>query len=191
MPPQNPEQARWFTEEVQPHEPDLRAYLRRQFPKLTDVDDMVQESFARLLRARETGRVDCVRAYLFTIARNAANALLRRPKIFDENPITDSAVLRIVEVGADVAEQVCTNQEVAFLLDAIDALPARCREIFILRKLQGVSQKEIARRLGLSEQTVQVQVGRGAKKCAQFLRRHGVIGRGSRSNPVESTHARA
>ena len=169
--------SRWFAEEVQPHEPDLRAYLRRRFPRLTDVDDMVQESFVRLLRARETGGVQCVRAYLFTIARNVAHALLRRPRIFDEQPLTDSRVLRIVETGPDVPEQVSTNQEVALLLDAIDALPARCREIFILRKLRGVPQKEIASLLKLSEQTVQVQVARGAKKCAQFLRARGVTGR--------------
>ena len=174
--------SRWFTEEVQPHEPDLRAYLRRRFPRLTDVDDMVQESFARLLRARETGGVQCVRAYLFTIARNVAQAILRRPRIFDEQPLTDLRVLRIVETGPDVPEQVSTSQEIALLLDAIDALPARCREIFILRKLQGLPQKEIARKLGLSEQTVQVQVARGAKKCAQFLRSRGVTGRGSSSD---------
>ncbi len=176
MPPKTDE-ARWFVEEVQPHEPDLRAYLRRQFPKLTDIDDMVQDSFVRLLRAREAGPIACVRGYLFTIARNAANAVLRRPRVFAANPVTDPAVLRIAEEGPGVVEKVSTAQEVALLLDAIDALPARCREIFILRKLQGVAQKEIARRLGLSEQTVQVQVARGARKCAEFLRRRGVSGR--------------
>ena len=60
------------------------------------------------------------------------------------------------------------------LMDAIDALPQRCREIFILRKLQGVPQKEIALRLGLSVMTVQVQVARGAAKCAEYFRKRGV-----------------
>jgi RNA polymerase sigma factor (sigma-70 family) len=191
MPPPKTEQVRWFAEEVQPHESDLRAYLQRQFPKITDVDDMVQDSFVRLLQARETGRIACVRAYLFTIARNAALALLRRPKIFDENPITDSAILRIVESDADVAEQVSTRQEIALLLDAIDALPARCREIFILRKLQGISQKDIARQLGISDQTVQVQVARGARKCAHYLRSRGVIARNFSSRPTEPHNASA
>ena len=186
MSPQNREQARWFAEEVQPHEPDLRAYLHRQFPTLTDVADMVQESFLRLLHAKESGKIACIRAYLFTIARNTANALLRRPKIFEGNPLTDFAILRIVEGDTDVAEQVSTKQELAILLDAIDALPARCREIFILRKLHGVPQKEIAQKLGLSEQTVQVQVARGTKKCAHYLRSHGVIGRFFRLNSGSS-----
>jgi len=177
MPPTVHEQSRWFAKEVQPHEADVRAYLRRRFPTLTDVDDILQESFVRLLRARETGRVACARAYLFTIARNAANGLLRRPRLFHEEPITAASVLRIVQSGADVAEQVSLRQEIELLLHAIDALPARCREIFILRKLKGIPQKDIAAQLGLSVQTVQVQIAVGAKKCAQYLRRHGVTGR--------------
>ena len=175
MPPT--EQARWFAEEVQPHEPDLRSWLRRRFPEARDIDDVVQESYVRLLQAREATPVACARAYLFATARNVALAIFRRPQIFSAYPVTDSAVLRIVQEGEDVAEQVSTRQEVAVLLEAIDALPGRCREIFILRKLQGVSQRQIAGRLGLSEQTVQVQVARGAKRCVQFLRQRGVTGR--------------
>lgn len=184
MPPPT-DQARWFSQEVQPHEQDLRAWLRRRFPDATDVDDVVQESYIRLLRARETTPVSCARAYLFATARNVALAIFRRPQIFSPNPVTDSATLRIVQEDADVAEQVSTRQEVALLLNAIDTLPARCREIFILRKLQGVPQREIAARLGLSEQTVQVQIGRGAKRCVDYLRRHGVTGRGVPSRKGE------
>jgi RNA polymerase sigma factor (sigma-70 family) len=176
FPPASP-QSRWFTEEVQPHEPALRAYLHRRFPEARDVDDLVQESYLRVLRARETGPIASAKAYLFTTARHLALALFRRPKIFSHIPVTDPAASGIIQEGADVIEQVSTTQEVALLLDAIDALPNRCREIFILRKLQSLSQKEIAAQLGLSEQTVQVQVGRGARKCAEFLRRRGVTGR--------------
>lgn len=168
------DQARWFAEEIQPHEPALRAYLRSRFPDVHDVDDLVQESYVRILEVHRTGRIDCVKAYLFTTARNAALSILRRPRIFARAPVTDFAALRVVEEGRDVAEIVSVRQEVAFLLDAIDALPARCREIFILRKLRGLSQKDISSRLGLSEQTVQVQIARGARKCADYLRTRGV-----------------
>ncbi len=188
MPPQNPEQARWFADEVQPHETDLRVYLRRQFPSLNNIDDMVQESFVQLVRAHEARPIDCVRAYLFTIAGNTAKALLRRPKIFAANPLTDSTVLRIVEDDADVAEQVCTREETAILLEAIESLPGRCREVFILRKLRRVSQKEIASQLGISEQTVQVQVARGARKCGEFLRHRGVIHRFAAGPSAASAH---
>lgn len=66
------EHTRWFVEEVQPHESSLRSYLRCMFPSLPDIDDLVQESYARLIRAREAGRVSYVKAFPFTTARNAA-----------------------------------------------------------------------------------------------------------------------
>ena len=55
--------ARWFTQEVQPHEPALRACLRQHFPSLSDIDDLVQESYARLIRARLAGTVAEARSY--------------------------------------------------------------------------------------------------------------------------------
>ena len=131
----------------------------------------------RLLQARKRSKVIYPKAYLFTTARNVTFALFRRSHFLSDRSMTDRAVLSIAEEEVDVAEQVSTKQEVAVLLEAVDALPIRCREIFILRKLQGVSQKEIALRLGLSEQTVQVQTARGTKKCARYLRKHGVVGR--------------
>src|SRR4051812_2323463 len=69
--------ARWFASEVQPHERMLRAWLRDRFPKLTDIDDLVQESYARLIRARASGKVANAKNYLFATARNAVFDLVR------------------------------------------------------------------------------------------------------------------
>src|SRR5260221_4878436 len=71
----------WFMEEVQPHEPALRAYLRARFPALTDIDDLVQETFARMLRARESTGVRAPKSLLFSTARNAALDILRRNRV--------------------------------------------------------------------------------------------------------------
>ncbi len=173
--PPHSEQDRWFKEEVQPHEPALRAYLRRNFPDVTDLDDLVQESYARLLEARRKEPIANAKGYLFTIARNAALSLLRRPKVFSDQPVSTHAVQAVAEEGRDVAGLVCTRQEVAVLLDAIDTLPGRCREIFIMTKLKGLSHQEVADQLGLSIQTVHVQVARGFQKCTHFLRVRGVL----------------
>src|SRR5262245_39638748 len=77
MPPQLSDQTRWFSEQVQPHESSLRAWLHRNF-QTADVDDLVQESYARVLREQERGHVRSAKAFLFTVARNAVRDLLRR-----------------------------------------------------------------------------------------------------------------
>lgn len=168
---------RWLVQEVLPHEPALRAYLHSRFPEVRDVDDIVQESYLRVLEMRKQHEIVSPRAYLFTTARNAALSLLRRPRIISDEPVTDLTGPHVLETSPDTAEIVSQQQEIAMLMDAIDALPPRCREIFILRKLQGCSQKGIAAQLGLSEQTVQVQIARGAAKCAAYFRARGLTGR--------------
>lgn len=80
MSPQNPEQSRWFAEEVLPHEAKLRAWLRGRFPAVTDVDDLVQDAYARLMEAHATGPIACPRALLFVTARNLALNHLRHER---------------------------------------------------------------------------------------------------------------
>ncbi len=175
-PSMDPARTRWFEQEVHVHEGSLRAYLRGVFPSVRDVDDVVQESFLRVWRARSERSISFAKTFLFQVARHLAIDLIRHERRSPIIPVTDLEASTVVESGPHAAEQASTRQEVSLLLEAIDSLPARCREIVILRKLQGVSQKEIAARLSLSEQTVQVQVARGVKRCEKFLRHRGVRG---------------
>ena len=169
------EENRWFSEEVYVHEPSLRAYLRTQYPFAPDIDDVVQESFLRLWKVRMGQPVRYAKALLFKVARHLVIDTARRNKISPIDHVTDLAALPVIDEGRPgPAEAACKRDEIVLLAAAIDSLPARCREILILRKLRGVPQKAIAAQLGLSEQTVQVQVSRGVRRCEEFLRAHGV-----------------
>ena len=157
------------------HEPSLRAYLRQRFPFTQDIDDVVQESFLRLWQVRMAQPVRYAKALLFKVARHLVIDTARRNLISPIAPVTDLAGLSVIEDGGTgPAEAACRRDEIVLLAAAIDSLPPRCREILILRKLRGVSQKAIAAQLGLSEQTVQVQVSRGVRRCEVFLKSQGV-----------------
>ncbi len=174
MPPQNPEQARWFAAEVAPHEATLRGYLLGQFPSLPDVDDVVQESLVRVLRAHETGRVESPRALLFTTARNLALDTVRRQRVVAFEPMTENSESFVYLSGANVAEAVSQNEEFDLLREAIQGLPERCRQVVTLRMAFGLSQREIAARLGITENTVERQMGKGIRRCTEFFARHGL-----------------
>jgi RNA polymerase sigma factor (sigma-70 family) len=167
-------QARWFAEEVQPHEASLRAYLRHSLSSLADVDDLTQECYARLWRERNRGEVRSNRAFLFAVARNAVRDLLRRRAVSEAIPITENVRLPVLEEDANVVDFVSRREELAILTEAIRALPKRCRHVFLLRKIQGLPQKEISTRLGISENTVETLVAKGARRCADYLRAHGI-----------------
>jgi RNA polymerase sigma factor (sigma-70 family) len=165
---------RWFAEEVQPHESKLRAWLTARFPSITDTDDLVQESYARLIRARETGRIGNAKAYLFATAFNAALDLFRRSRVVPFDAVGDFDRLSVLEERPDACETVSRNEELQVLREAVEALPTRCRQVFTLRKLYGLSHKEIAARLGISGKTVEEQVNRATRRCAAFLRSRGM-----------------
>eukprot|EP01031_Cornospumella_fuschlensis_P049485 gene49485-60587_t len=138
------EQARWFAEEVQPHESSLRSYLRGLFPSLPDIDDLVQDAYARLLRAKEAGRVRYVKAFLFTTARNVALDAFRRRKVVSFESVADMAELSVIEDRPGVAETVSRQQELELLAQAVRTLPDRCRQVLTLRLLYARSHQEIA-----------------------------------------------
>lgn len=169
------EQTRWFAEEVYPHEPQLRAFLHRQFPTLRDTDDLVQESYLKIIRARRSGRIKSVKSYLFGIARNTALSLFRRKRVTQEISVGDFDALSVIEDDVNVVTSVSVRQELALVVEAIDRLPDRCREVVILWALEGLSREEVAARLGISEHTVRAQLAKGMKRCVGFMRERGIL----------------
>ncbi len=165
---------RWFSEEVLPHEAALRGYLY----KLTlpsDLDDLVQETYRRLLQARERGPIRHARGLMFATARNAARDLVRRraaAKTLSIAEIDDSCVF---DDAPGIAETVSRRQESELLSAAIAELPPRCREILLLRKFENFSHREIAQRLGIAEHTVEAQLTKALHRCEEFFIRHGAL----------------
>ncbi len=149
----------------------LRAWLRSRFASETDIEDIVQEAYVRLLRARENAHVTSPKAFLFAVARNIALDRHRHRQVARAEPLVESEALAVLEEGDGIPETVAHNQELELLTEAIQSLPDRCRQIFTLRKVYGLSQGEIASRLGVSENTVSAQLTIGVKKCMEFMLR--------------------
>jgi RNA polymerase sigma factor (sigma-70 family) len=172
MPPQESEQYRWFAEHLRPHEGMLRAWLRSRFSAQCEVDDIVQEAFSRVLQARETGSIFAPKAFLFATARNLALGRLRHLQVTGEaNVLAENAAESVLDEYADVPHAVARAQELELLTQAIQSLPTRCRQIITLRKIYGLSQKEVAAQLGIAEHTVEAQGTIGLRKLAEYFER--------------------
>jgi RNA polymerase sigma-70 factor (ECF subfamily) len=168
--------SRWFAEEIQPHEPLLRSWLRARFSSLRDIDDVVQESYLKVLRARGAGRIDHPKAYLFNTARNAALDRVRRDQIISFERLTDLETSFVFEDDGSHRSTADLELELELLAAAVRALPSRCREVLVLRKYHGLSHEEIAARLGITRNTVNAQITAAMIRCRQYFRDHGVLG---------------
>jgi RNA polymerase sigma factor (sigma-70 family) len=171
MAPVDSEQARWFSTEVQPHRPALRAWLLARFPTLSDVDDLVSEACVRVLRARDLAPIDSTRALLFTTARHLAIDTIRRQQVVRFEPITEGIPSSVLADETDVVATINKQQELELLTRAIQTLPDRCRRIFTLRTAYGLSQQQIAEELHVSLSTVEKQMAHGIRLCAEFFAR--------------------
>jgi RNA polymerase sigma-70 factor (ECF subfamily) len=171
--PSPTEQARWFAQEVHPHGPQLSSYLKGSF-HLRDVDDVVQESFLRIWKAKATTRITSAKTYLYQIAKRIAIDHLRRAQSSPVEEMRDSADSYVLEDGLNPAELLITKEIFTTLAHALADLPDRQREIVMLHKLKGYTHKEIASELNLSPRTVEKHCYRGLKKCEENLRARGL-----------------
>ena len=167
-----PADHRWFNDHVLPHEPMLRAWLRSRFPRGVELDDLVQEAFTRVLRARANGAaMHSPKAFLFATARNLALDVLRHRHVSGQDTLVPFESLDVLDGSDGIPETVDRHEKLERLTLAIQSLPERCREVMTLRKVYGLSQKDIAARLGISECTVSAQLTIGVRKCTESFAR--------------------
>jgi RNA polymerase sigma-70 factor (ECF subfamily) len=177
MPPRDSEHADWFAAHVQPHEPMLRAWLQSRFGAQVTIDDIVQEAYVRLWQARVGGELQAPKAFLFATARNLALDYLRRHHVSRTGSLGENDLSNVLDDRDDIPETVARNQELALLTEAIQTLPERCRQIFTLRTVSGMTQRDIGAKLGISDRTVAAQLGIGVAKCTDYMLRRSERGR--------------
>lgn len=174
MPPPDSKQSRWFAEEIHPHEAILRGYLRGAFPAVRDIDDVVQESYLRVWKAASVRRVESAKAFLFRVARNIALDLMRRHRSSPVTTVGDLTLLPVIAEKPAPAGAAGLEERITLLVEAMEELPPRSREVMILCKLHSLSYREAAARLGISEKTVGEHLYRGMKRLGEGLQRRGV-----------------
>ena len=155
------------------NESGIRRFLSRRVRRPQDVDDLTQETFLRAYAAEGEQDVAAPRAYLYRVAKNLAlNEKVRHANTRTSSLEDEAQPPQDVQAPSGEAH-VYGRQKLALFAEAVDTLPPQCREVFLLRKVHGLSQKEVARRLGVSEGTVEKHVAAGLVKCAQYLRQRG------------------
>ena len=81
----------------------------------------------------------------------------------------------MLEEKPGAGELIDQQHELEILAEAVRALPDRCRQVILLRYLDGLAYKEIATQLGISPETVKVQMAKGMRRCAEYFQQRGLI----------------
>jgi RNA polymerase sigma factor (sigma-70 family) len=147
---------------------ELLNFLSRTVNDRDAAADLAQESYARVLALRQSGEaISNVRALLYRTARNLVIDRHRRAVLRDHEDIDAlaDAAHAMAPVHAQPEEAYASAQHARAILAAIEALPPRCREAFVLNRFEGLSHQEVAERMGISKNMVAQHVIRGVLAC--------------------------
>lgn len=159
----------WFIREILVHEGALVRYLARSWPRRDEIHDLRQETYARVYQSAAKALPQQPRAFLFTTARNLMADHVRRSRVVSIEPMGDFEPLHVL-MDELSPERWCDGRQLLLrLADAFDRLPDRCREVFWLRRVEELSQREVAVRLGISEKTVEKHVAKGMRLVADYF----------------------
>ena len=150
------------------YEPEIRRYLARRLRCEHTAADLTQEAFLRLLRHGGEAILEKPRAYLYRIAANVLTDHHRRMAV--QPARSDDITLERAASDAPGQDRVVlARAELARLQSAVDSLPPRQREVFILHKFDGLSYAEIAAQLGISKNTVMVHMMKALAHCRDAM----------------------
>lgn len=141
-----------------------------------DARDIAQESLSRLLRYRYTEPAEAWRPLLYRIARNLLNEQYRRHQAHGELYNVPVETVQLADPAPPHDLTIQQAQQHAWLREAMLSLPPRCRQVFVLVRIDGLSQGEVAKRCGISLKTVEKHL---AKALAALCDKAGIWNSGA------------
>jgi len=161
----------WFAREILPLEPMLLSFLRRRWRDSSEIADLQQEAYIRICQAARRARPLQTKSFLFLVVRNLMIDRLRQKNVVSIETMSDMEWMAVSDNEPTPEDHVASRQELQVVQNALSTLPGRCREVVLLRKVQGHSQREVARRMGITEETVEHQLAKGLRVLMLALSR--------------------
>jgi RNA polymerase sigma-70 factor (ECF subfamily) len=159
----------WFASEILVHERALSYYLRRCWPQRDELHDLRQEIYVRVYEAAGKALPTTPKSFLFATARHLMADRMRRSRVVSIEAVGDFESLNVLVDEITPERWFSGRQILKRLADAFDLLPDRCREVVWLRRVEELSQKEVAMRLGISEKTGEKHVAKGMRLIAAYF----------------------
>ena len=151
------------------HEKSLRHYISGFFITTQDIDDISQETFLRTFKSNMKDKVIKPKSFMFRVAKNLIISEYRRSsyKLTDyiEDIEYDSQPLDIANIENDFE----TQHTLGLFCEGLAGLPEQCRRIMIMRKVYGLTIKEISDRLGIATSTVNWNLAKGMTHCDNII----------------------
>lgn len=150
--------------EILPHEGLVRNWLKRRWGNTLDIDDVIQEAYSRIASLESIDHIDNLRSYFFQTVHAVATDIMRRAKVENFSRVTEIEWANVLDEGPTPDRVVEASQRLERVHALLSKLTWTCRRIIELRRIEGLSQKDTALRMGVSESVVENHIARGLKR---------------------------
>ena len=151
------------------HQLSLKRFIGRYLNNAQDIEDVTQEAFLRAYKAERSTEVRQPKSFLFRIAKNVAISQLRTKSRRITDYIEDQASDDVLMSEWSTEDEVMAEEKLGIHCEAVAALPPKCRRVYLLRKVYGMSHKQIAEKLQISTSTVEKHLLKGVEACDRFI----------------------
>lgn len=161
---------RWFKTEILCLEPMLVRFLSRHWKDEAEIADLCQEAYVRVYDAALRVRPANPKSFLFLTMRNLMIDRLRRSSVFPVEMVADLDRLNAFDNEPSPEQQAAARQELRQFQAALEKLPERCRQVVHMRKVLGLSQREVAGKMLVTEETVEHLLAQGMRLLNRAVR---------------------
>ena len=164
-----PDVKAWFIHEVLPLEAALTSFLQHNWRNRSDIADLRQDVYERVCEAAGRQIPDNTKAFVFRTARNLLINRVRREHVVPIEAVADPEALGLALDMPGPDRSVIARDELRRLQAALDDLPPRCREAIVLGCIEGLSGREIAARMGITEAGVSIHLDNGIRALVDIV----------------------
>jgi RNA polymerase sigma-70 factor (ECF subfamily) len=159
----------WIAREIVPQEAVVRRWLSRRWRHAIDVEDVIQEAYCRIASLASVDHIDNPAAYFFRTAYSVATDAMRRAGIINFTSMTQIEWSTVMDSAPLADRALEASQELERVKNLLAALPDTSRRVIELRRIEGLSRRETAERLGVSENEVKNHLVRGLQRVMKSI----------------------
>jgi RNA polymerase sigma-70 factor (family 1) len=148
----------------------LMGFASRYFSRHQEIEDVVQDAFVKVIEAQQQRTVHSPQSYLYRTTRNLALNELDKISYKLTDTIGDLMPDSVFVQTPTMEEQFESRQRLELFCRAVQQLPAKCRQVYILRRIYGLSHKEIAERMDIGLKTVETHLTKAIMRSSDYMK---------------------
>ena len=147
----------------------LMRFAYRYFKTPQEIEDVVQEAFVKVIEAKQTRTIEYPKSYMFQTVKNLSLNKITKSDYRLTDALGDSDAELVSQVTPTMEQQFESRQRFELFCRAVRQLPIKCQRVYILRRVYGYSQKEIAEQMDISIKTVEAHLTKAIVRCTDYM----------------------